>query len=658
MRAPFQRTFLLLCTLLTARVVAQASHYLNAWAVRIRGGPLAADQLARELGYANAGPLRGLEDTYLLRKTGQPERSRRSARGVTRRLTQDARVLWAEQQVVRVREKRGGDFMTDVDWEALRFNDPLWNRQWYIHDTRSSPDLPELDHRVTKVWDMGFTGKGVTVTIMDDGLEWNHTDLVQNYAPEASYDFNDDDGDPSPRYDPQDLNNHGTRCAGEVAMAANNRNCGVGVAYEARIGGIRMLDGDVVDAVESTSLAFNVEGIDVFSASWGPSDDGRTVDGPKRLASEALRRGVTRGRGGRGSVYVWASGNGGAKGDNCNCDGYAGSPYTLSVSSASQRGRFPYYGEKCASTMAAAYSSGAYTDQKVATSDLHNSCTTQHTGTSASAPLAAGIVALVLQANPNLGWRDVQHLVAWTSDFAPLSSNRGWKRNAAGLLYNSRFGFGLLDAQAMVQAALNWTNVGPRDRCLLSPEAPWTLPRSMASSGGDDGDREVQLAFDAQNCPLEALEHVQVHLDLEYSQRGALDAYLRSPAGTESVLLYRRAKDTTGQGFHNWSFLTVHLWGENPRGLWTLVIRDKFGQNNIGSLNAVFMTLSGTREQPAYQAARNGRRRYDDEQLAHEVLDPVPEYEESEEEEAQREDASREHKSRLQQALLRENLLH
>lgn len=262
-----------------------------------------------------------------------------------------------------------------------------------------------------------------------------------------------------------------------------------------------------------------------------------------------------------------------------------------------------------------------------------------------------------VRCSPNLGWRDVQHLVAWTSDFAPLSSNRGWKRNAAGLLYNSRFGFGLLDAQAMVQAALNWTNVGPRDRCLLSPEAPWTLPRPMASSG-ENGDREVQLAFDAQNCPLEALEHVQVHLDLEYSKRGALDAYLRSPAGTESVLLYRRAKDTTGQGFHNWSFLTVHLWGENPRGLWTLVIRDKFGQNNLGTLNAVFMTLSGTREQPAYQAARNGRRRYGDEQLAHEVLDPVPEYEESEEEEAQREDASREHKSRLQQALLRENLLH
>ncbi|XP_077518667.1 neuroendocrine convertase 1-like [Amblyomma americanum] len=646
------RALLQLTLLLTELVMAlRAGHYLNAWAVRVRGGHRAADQLAYELGYTNAGPLRGLEDTYLLRKADQPERSRRSARTFTRQLTQDSRVLWAEQQLVRPREKR--TLVEEEDWEALRFNDPLWNRQWYIHDTRSSPDLPELDHRVTKVWDMGFTGRGVVVTIMDDGLEWNHTDLVQNYAPEASYDFNDDDRDPFPRYDPQDLNNHGTRCAGEVAMTANNRNCGVGVAYEARIGGIRMLDGDVVDAVESTSLAFNVEAIDVFSASWGPSDDGRTVDGPKRLASEALHRGVTRGRGGRGSVYVWASGNGGAKGDNCNCDGYAGSPYTLSVSSASQRGRFPYYGEKCASTMAAAYSSGAYTDQKVATSDLHNSCTTQHTGTSASAPLAAGIVALVLQANPSLGWRDVQHLVAWTSDFAPLSSNRGWKRNAAGLLYNSRFGFGLLDAQAMVQAALNWSNVGPSEQCRLFPEAPWALPRPMVSA-----QRELQLAFDAQDCPIEALEHVQVHLDLQYSQRGALDAHLRSPAGTESVLLYRRAKDTAGQGFRNWTFLTVHLWGENPRGLWTLVIRDKFGQDNVGRLNAVSMTLSGTREQPAYQAVRNGRRRYDDEELAQVVIDAVPEYEESEDEEAQRAAAVQQRRSRLQQVLLSENFLH
>jgi hypothetical protein len=62
---------------------------------------------------------------------------------------------------------------------------------------------------------------------------------------------------------------------------------------------------------------------------------------------------------------VWASGNGGSRGDDCNCDGYTSSIFTLSVGSASERGRFPWYGERCASTLISTYSSGAYTDQMI-----------------------------------------------------------------------------------------------------------------------------------------------------------------------------------------------------------------------------------------------------------------------------------------------------
>lgn len=75
-----------------------------------------------------------------------------------------------------------------------------------------------------------------------------------------------------------------------------------------------------------------------------------------------------KGRGGKGSVYIWASGNGGTYGDNCNCDGYVNSVYTLAIGSASERGHFPWYGERCASTMATAYSSGAYWDQMIVSS--------------------------------------------------------------------------------------------------------------------------------------------------------------------------------------------------------------------------------------------------------------------------------------------------
>jgi len=55
--------------------------------------------------------------------------------------------------------------------------------------------------------------------------------------PDTSYDVNDDDYDPTPRYDEVLSNAHGTRCAGEIAMSANNLKCGVGVAFNAKIGG-------------------------------------------------------------------------------------------------------------------------------------------------------------------------------------------------------------------------------------------------------------------------------------------------------------------------------------------------------------------------------------------------------------------------------------
>lgn len=222
--------------------------------------------------------------------------------------------------------------------------------------------------------------------------------------------MNSHDDDPMPHYDMEDSNRHGTRCAGEVAATFNNSMCCVGIAYDARVGGVRMLDGDVTDAVEARSLSLNPQHIDIYSASWGPDDDGKTVDGPGELATRAFIEGVTKGRNGKGSIFIWASGNGGKDHDNCNCDGYTNSIWTLSISSATERGLVPWYSEKCSSTLATTYSSGSKDERQVVTTDLHHSCTISHTGTSASAPLAAGIAALVLEANSNLTWRDLQHI--------------------------------------------------------------------------------------------------------------------------------------------------------------------------------------------------------------------------------------------------------
>ena len=77
------------------------------------------------------------------------------------------------------------------------------------------------------------------------------------------------------------------------------------------------------------------------------------------------------GRQGLGSIFVWASGNGGREGDYCSCDGYTNSIYTISVSSTTESGQKPWYLEECASTLATTYSSGAFYDRKIVSAPRH-----------------------------------------------------------------------------------------------------------------------------------------------------------------------------------------------------------------------------------------------------------------------------------------------
>ncbi|MEE6503408.1 hypothetical protein FKM82_004820 [Ascaphus truei] len=382
-------------------------------------------------------------------------------------------------------------------------------------------------------------------------------------------------------------NRHGTRCAGEVAAVANNGICGVGIAYNAKIGGVRMLDGEVTDAVEARSLGLNPNYIHIYSASWGPEDDGKTVDGPARLAEEAFFRGVNQGRAGLGSIYVWASGNGGREHDSCNCDGYTNSIYTLSISSTTQFGNVPWYSEACSSTLATTYSSGNQNEKQIVTTDLRQKCTDSHTGTSASAPLAAGIIALALEANTNLTWRDMQHLVVRTSNPSHLNAN-DWITNGVGRKVSHSYGYGLLDAGAMVTLAKNWTTVGPQRKCVID----------ILTDPKDIGKRlEVRRKVEpcsAMSNYISTLEHVQARLTLSYNRRGDLAVYLTSPAGTRSSLLAPRPHDYSGDGFNDWAFMTTHSWDEDPSGEWVLEIENTSDNNNYGTLTQFVLVLYGT----------------------------------------------------------------
>jgi furin len=484
---------------------------------------------------------------------------------------------------------------------SFHLNDPEWASQWYINDGCSQG----FYLNITYAWKMGYTGKGVVTTIIDDGLEKDNLDLIDNYDSRASFDLNDNDMDPQPRYDLTNENKHGTRCAGEIAAKPNNSFCAVGVAFDCRIGGIRLLDGKITDRLEAEALTYNLDYIDIFSASWGPLDNGKTVDGPGTLSTEAFARGIANGRKGKGAIYVWAAGNGGRYKDNCNCDGYTSSIFTITIGGITQEGRMPGYSEKCSATLASTFSSGMSQKSGIITSDLHSGCTKHHSGTSASAPIAAGIIALALEANPELTWRDVQYLIVETS--RPFNVNRNdWQLNAAGRYYSHNFGFGLMNAGRMVELAHKWKNVGKQLKCdifyIHQPNGSLVVKKkesrifslNVYTTKFKDSMRKSPLQ-NTCTSNLNYLEHVVSVLTLKSGVRGQIKINLISPSNTKSNLLEYRERDLSKKGFKAWPFMSVHFWGENLNGKWLLEI---INNSNLDlSLNEWRMTFYGVENQ-------------------------------------------------------------
>ncbi|XP_078293059.1 proprotein convertase subtilisin/kexin type 5 isoform X2 [Panthera onca] len=574
--------------------VCRTRVYTNHWAVKIAGGFPEANRIASKYGFINMGQIGALKDYYHFYHSRTIKRSVLSSRGTHSFISMEPKVEWIQQQVVKRRTKRDYDFSRA---QPTYFNDPKWPSMWYMHCSDNTHPC-QSDMNIEGAWKRGYTGKNIVVTILDDGIERTHPDLLQNYDALASCDVNGNDLDPMPRYDASNENKHGTRCAGEVAAAANNSHCTVGIAFNAKIGGVRMLDGDVTDMVEAKSVSFNPQHVHIYSASWGPDDDGKTVDGPAPLTRQAFENGVRMGRRGLGSVFVWASGNGGRSKDHCSCDGYTNSIYTISISSTAESGKKPWYLEECSSTLATTYSSGESYDKKIITTDLRQRCTDNHTGTSASAPMAAGIIALALEANPFLTWRDVQHVIVRTSRAGHLNAN-DWKTNAAGFKVSHLYGFGLMDAEAMVMEAEKWTTVPQQHVCVESTDRqiktirPNSAVRSIYKASG---------CSDNPNHHVNYLEHVVVRITITHPRRGDLAIYLTSPSGTRSQLLANRLFDHSMEGFKNWEFMTIHCWGERATGDWILEVYDTPSQlrnfKTPGKLKEWSLVLYGTSVQP------------------------------------------------------------
>ncbi|MBF0451639.1 MAG: S8 family serine peptidase [Candidatus Magnetomorum sp.] len=546
--------FIIYSHTLAATRSSQTRLSTDQWAVKLIPGS-DPDETAQTIGAINLGQIATLSDTYLftIPNTAALTQTTRT------RVRNTQAVVWTQQQVRRWR------FLRTIPY----FTDPIFPDQWHLSNKGQHGGTPDEDVHVLPAWDAGISGNGIVIGIVDDGLQHTHPDLSPNYAPDLSYDFNDNDQDPTPflgnLYATGDP--HGTSVAGVAAARENNDTCGVGAAYHARLAGLRLLASEISDADEAQCLSYQRNAIHIYNNSWGPSDGGG-IEGPGPLALAALIDNIEKGRNGLGNIYVFAAGNGLQASDNVNYDGYANQRFVIAVSAVDQYGYQSYYSEPGACILVCAPSEGSRVG--IYTTDLtgqygynySGDCTGTFGGTSSAAPLVSGIIALVLEANPNLTWRDVQHVLAKSAD----KNNPGdpdWTTNGAGLWVNHKYGFGRIHADHAVKLARQWQSVSPE---ISSSSTKMTLDQVIPDNTNQSAHSETTIQANL------SVEHVAVILTTKHDCTGQLEISLTSPSGTKSILAQKHVDNSP---YEEWRFTSVRHWGENSDGSWALDVYDK-----------------------------------------------------------------------------------
>ncbi|MDD9907246.1 MAG: S8 family peptidase, partial [Rhodospirillaceae bacterium] len=491
------------------------------------------------------------------------------------------------------------DYAADVSPEITRAftpSDDLFLNQWHLLNTgQFVGSVAGIDIDVTDVWD-DYTGAGIRVGVVDDGVEYTHHDLNDNYVASGEFDYGGNDSDPFPgTNDP-----HGTAVAGLIA-AENNGVGTVGVAFDASITAFRIFGGSVTEAEFADVFNRHAVELDISNNSWGfngfffDNFDSTTFD----AVGLAVENAAANGRGGLGTVMLWAAGNDRTEGQDVNYHSFQNARETISVAAITNQGEIAAYSTPGAAILVGAPSNGGTagitTTDRVGAPGYSNGgdYTFGFGGTSAATPITAGAVALILEANPLLGYRDVQEILAYTARQVD-ESDPGWVYNGAhnwnggGLHTSHDFGFGLIDTHAAVRHAETWTaqSTAANEGLVTGSSAPHlalidngTISDTITIGGGID------------------IEHVEVVLDLTHTFIGDLVITLTAPDGTQSVLVNRpgvTAGNPNGASQDNINFTlsSTNHWGETGIGDWTLEVEDA-AAGDTGTLVSWTLNLFG-----------------------------------------------------------------
>lgn len=479
-------------------------------------------------------------------------------------------------------------------------DDPFFPEQWHLINTNVPVTGVAVDLNITNVWD-AWRGSNVVIGIVDDGVQHVHPDLAAGYIPQLSWDFNGDDPDPAP--DPKDW--HGTAVAGIAVARADNCLGGVGVAFEAGLSGLRLLGDFTTEVQDSSAMLFSNAWIHIKNNSWGAWDKGPDyLEGPGSMFVSALQQSVASGRNGQGTVFVFPAGNGGEVGENANNDGYANNVYVACVGGVDFQGMPCSFSETGACLVASAPSgNGPNTcdggSPRIITTDLMENmgynktgavcelCDLDYTrnfsGTSASVPQVSGVAALLLQANPGLGWRDVKEILLRSGTKVGVL-DASWTTNAAGIAHHYAFGGGVVNAGAAVELATNWFN--------LNAMQSFVLETNELGAWGDIPDADtngVTVTLTETNKGFR-VESAALTVNITHPRRGDLAITLISPSGVESVLETPHDPSTAD---YSWTFTTVRNWGEETHGTWQIKVADVVS-NEVGRIESLSLQFFGS----------------------------------------------------------------
>ena len=534
-------------------------------------------------------------------------------------------------------------------------SDPLLPNQWHLQNTgqdafATNRPVAGNDMNLAGAWLAGYSGKGVKVGVVDTGLEAAHEDLAANVDLTHSRNFLTGGNDPTPSAVGID---HGTMVAGIIGAVAFNGKGGRGVAYSATLRGYNLLaNSSVANMAASLGSSTASADNDLFNLSFEQSQPALP---PFSGVYQSITNAALGLRGGFGASFVNAAGNDFKSiqnGSASNCTNYAnlygvscgdtagderrGGYYPLIVAALSANGKHAPYSTTGSSVwisapagdygLNSAYWTGAsdYDPAIVTTSrtgcanaenyanpldskgasSLAADCqyTAMMNGTSAATPNVAGVVALMLEANKNLSWRDIKYILAKTAKpvdatFGGVTSStilpgstvtleQGWITNAAGYNFSNRYGFGALDAAAAVAMAKTYTSYLPAlvdsSNYTFLPSTPALIP--SASATGSRVTWNVTESF-------KSVEFVVLFVNIASTpgiQCNQIE--LTSPSGTKSILLHA-ATGYTNTAIANTRFESNAFYGEAPNGTWSLRFID------LCPLSATRTTLSSASPQ-------------------------------------------------------------